>query len=78
MAAGGKEERKKAACAVTVSFRVALGNSPSIYCASDATVKVDSLVSVCEKGTECVCVSSLFTGINRGARPYSNNCLIGG
>ena len=52
MAAGGKEERKKAACAVTVSFRVALGNSPSIYCASDATVKVDSLVSVCEKGTE--------------------------
>ena len=26
----------------------------------------------------CVCVPSLLTGINRGARPHSNNCLIGG
>ena len=25
-----------------------------------------------------MCVPSLLTGINRGARPHSNNCLIGG
>ena len=25
-----------------------------------------------------MCVQNLLTGINRGARPHSNNCLIGG